>query len=258
MLAKKSDGAQSIHRAIELLRLIAREGRRGARLTPLARASELSLPTARRILKSLMDDGMVVQTEHPRKYELGPLIAELALLEPFNSQLIGQWRPVLTRICEKSGCTTVLVKRSYLDTIIVDRVDSKSYLRAVTFDVGQRYPLGIGAISLAVLASQPNEELARILELNSHQYRKYEDIGVQRVRTQVNRTRREGYAFSKVRRLPGVCSMGVAIPNPTGSPTLGIGIAVSGMHIEPARREHLAKLLKREVALAENARTRSL
>ena len=76
--AVQTDGAQAIRRALSVLRYVARGRGEGERLSDIAAQAGLKIPTARRILKSLIDERMVIQVED-RRYAIGPLAAELGL-----------------------------------------------------------------------------------------------------------------------------------------------------------------------------------
>lgn len=251
MTKTRVDGAQSIHRAIELLRLIARHGRDGAPLSVLAQLSGLSPSTARRILNSLVEDKMALRAEAGRNYLLGPLVGELALLSPSKGRLLAKWHPVLERICASVHATTYLVMRSDLDTVVLDGVDGRGYLRAVPFEIGQRYPLGVGAGGVAMLAAQDDDQVEAILQANASQYRAYDEGNPQRIRAMVEQARAEGYAFtSKARRMRGVCGLGVAVPNAEGPPILAISVAAVGEMLAASVRAKLARELRRMIASA--------
>jgi DNA-binding IclR family transcriptional regulator len=66
-----STGAQTVDRACELLREIARTGVAGVRILDLCHATGLSRPTAHRILRSLQLAGLVRQSPEEPALRLG-------------------------------------------------------------------------------------------------------------------------------------------------------------------------------------------
>jgi DNA-binding IclR family transcriptional regulator len=251
MARPTSDGAQSIRRAITLLRLIARRGRSGAHLSELAQLAGLTPSTARRMLKCLLEHRMALQVEEGRKYMIGPLVAELALVSPNKDRVLERWHPVVQRISEAVRATTYLVMRSDLDVVVVDGVDGGDYIRAVPFTIGQRYPLGVGAGSIAMLASQDAEQIEEILASNANQYRRYDERSPERIRAIVARAREDDYAFtSHERRMPGVCGIGVAVPSSEGPPILAISVATVAERLTVPVRAKLARQIRREIATA--------
>ena len=69
--AAAASGTQSLERAIALLRELASHGSRGARLTDLVSDSGFSKGTVRRLLATLIRQGLVEQNETSRRYFLG-------------------------------------------------------------------------------------------------------------------------------------------------------------------------------------------
>jgi len=88
------DGSQAIRRAVTLVREVS-ASRGGASLTDLAAAAGLTQPTAHRVLRALVDEGLL--TKHPAtcRYTLGPLLFELGLAASPRIDLRPLARPAL-------------------------------------------------------------------------------------------------------------------------------------------------------------------
>src|SRR3954468_6217776 len=71
-------GTQTIHRAVAMLREIA-AFQKGMRLVDIASAMGLERPTAHRIVKGLVSQGMVMQDPATKCYRLGHVVYELGL-----------------------------------------------------------------------------------------------------------------------------------------------------------------------------------
>lgn len=93
---------QSLDRAIELLRLISAEHKSGARLSALVAASGLAQPTVHRLLKQLVEGGLVMQ-DAQRRYRLGHFAYELGLVASTHFHLRDQCAPYLARISAETG-----------------------------------------------------------------------------------------------------------------------------------------------------------
>jgi DNA-binding IclR family transcriptional regulator len=74
---QKVRGTQGIQRAAQILRAVASRGRNGARLIDLSEQTQLEQPTARRILKSLIAEGIIIQDPASRRYMLDHLVLEV-------------------------------------------------------------------------------------------------------------------------------------------------------------------------------------
>ena len=68
---KNIPGAQSLHRAIALLRAVARHNDKGARLSHLSREVNLHIATARRLLTVLTMEGLTTYDPLSKHYRLG-------------------------------------------------------------------------------------------------------------------------------------------------------------------------------------------
>ena len=77
--ATKREGSQSISRAIRAMKHIARHTPNGMRLVDIAEEMNLERPTAHRVLKALVQEGMLVQLPGSKRYTLGPVMFELGL-----------------------------------------------------------------------------------------------------------------------------------------------------------------------------------
>ena len=241
------NGAQAIQRAVALLRYVARSRSDGARLSDIAEQADLTIPTSRRILKSLIDDRMIIQVEG-RRYAIGPLAAELGLAFRGNVNVTARWRPLLEAVGRMTGDTVYLIERGGLDSVVLDRVDGTSPVRAIPFEIGQRNPLGVGTGSLAILASLDDEEVDHILAANDKEYRLHDGLDRQRVKTMVERTRRVGYAMTlKTSLMPGVTGFSVALPLGHDQVHLAISIASVGNAIAADRRQFLKHMLAKEI-----------
>ena len=72
-------GAQTVRRALALLRLVATGQEAGVRLTDLSEMSGLSRPTVHRLLQVLLDEGAVERGAGSRNYRIGPEMLLLGL-----------------------------------------------------------------------------------------------------------------------------------------------------------------------------------
>ena len=71
--------AQTVARAIQLLRLVASSQSRNLRLVDIAEMADLDKSTAHRLLQRLVQERMLVRDPGLRGYRLGPLLYELGL-----------------------------------------------------------------------------------------------------------------------------------------------------------------------------------
>jgi DNA-binding IclR family transcriptional regulator len=243
-------GTQTIRRACEVVRVVAQLQRTGANLTRVARATGLKTSTAYRILRALTQEQMLRYDRAKRAYALGPLAFELGLAVAPEAQVPPVWRDVVDRIARETRLTTYLVARSINDGVFLACVEGSTALRAVPMQVGQRLPLGVGASSLAILATLGDAEVERITAAHKTRLNVFPTgkPRMDRIRRWVERTREQGYAVSEGTVVPGVTGVGVAIL-PHEAPTeLAISVSAVTSTLRPGEVAEIAALLARAIS----------
>lgn len=244
-------GAQSIHRAARLLRAIALRGRDGARLVDLVHHTHLEQPTARRILKSLIAEGLVMQEVKTRRYLLGHLVFELGLAAAPQFSLRQLCEASLGRIAEKTGDTVFLTVRSGYDSVCIDRREGVFPIKTLTLDVGTRRPLGVGAGGIALLMGLPDAEVDDILAANARRLRRFAGLDAKTLKSMVVRARHLGYALNDRQATPGAVSIGLPLANRYGPPVAAISIGAIALRMGSARQRQLAAILRQEIKIVE-------
>lgn len=204
-------GIQAISRAATLMRLIARGGEEGIRLTDLTHMTGYPHPTIRRFLKSLIDERFVCQDAQSRRYFIGPMSFELGLGTRFKPAFQEDFRPHLQELAAVSGCTAYLIMRSGSDAVCLDRIQSDPPVKTSPFGIGGRRPLGIGAGSISILASLCDAEIKRALHSNRRDLESYGRVTIPSVWRAIERARARKFAFTKNIHTYGVSSIGVLI-----------------------------------------------
>lgn len=108
-----------------------------------------------RFLLLLRDTGLV-EAQGEGAYTLGPTMLRLsrvAMRNQSHSQIIA---PVMDELSMNSGETVILVRRSGLHAVCIDRRESHHHL-SLSFEVGQVMDLALGAVAKVVLAHAPKE-----------------------------------------------------------------------------------------------------
>jgi len=246
----KSAGSQSIHRAAHVMKVIARYGSDGARLNDIAKQTKLTRPTVHRMLKALVDEGMVVQGEDTRRYHLGEVIHQLGLVAFRPMDVVAKLRPMLSELARETRNTAYLMTMSGYDIVCLDRIDGDFPVRAYTFEIGRRSPLGAGAASLVFLSLRSDSDLERILEVNGPALREYGYQSLQPLRSNVMKARRYGVGISHGRIAAGVVAVSVLIPSGAHLPYLAFSVAAVSPQMPKERITEVTKLLRRLAAKA--------
>lgn len=245
-----SAGTQAIARAAALLREIAAHAGAGARVVDLAHALALERPTVHRILRRLVEERLVVQEPSGRHYRLGPLVYELGLLADPPASLHSACGPALQTIADESGDTAFAFVLSAFDTVCLDRREGGYPVKALLLNVGGRRPIGTGAGSLAMLATLPPGESARLLEANARRLAAIDEQPLAELAALVERGRTDGHVAKHPPGMPEILSLAVPVTDAYGQPVMALSVSALAHRIE-RRRDALLGLLRvqaREVA----------
>jgi DNA-binding IclR family transcriptional regulator len=240
-------GLQTLDRAISVLQALASGGEDGLRLIDLQHSLNLTKPTAHRLLAALVSHGLVAHDGNGRRYRLG---RELAILGWSVARRQQELRSTAMHsaslLAEETGDTVVVVVRSGLDTVCIDRRTGAYPVKALTVDIGTRRPIVVGAGGLAMLASLPPAECDGILQTVADRLPIVSKASPGQILAAVREARRTGYAVSNGFVTEGVRGISVAIRDFRSEPIAAIGIAAIMPRIPARRIPELARSLDLE------------
>lgn len=236
-------GTQTVQRAIMILRLMTRRGAPGWRLSEITKASNLPHPTTSRLLKCLVEEGLVVRDAATKRYRLGPLNFELGLASGVKLEFRDHLRPSLEQLAVESGDTVYLHQYSGLEVVCIDRVDGAKPLRAGALEIGGRRPLGFSAAGVAMLATIDDECVQKVLKSLDREIENHPRVTRSGIIRAVAAARVNDYAVMRDTTVLGVGGVGVVLPAKAGRPMLGLSIAAPSERLSAVRVQQLAAIL---------------
>jgi DNA-binding IclR family transcriptional regulator len=244
MAARAGDGAQAVHRAVDMLRIVAQVQRGGATLARLSRLAGLSRSTAFRILRSLVSERLLEFDPAGRTYCIGPLARELGLAARGQGELEERWRACLDRVNAATRMSTYVVARSDLDVVCLAMREGLTAIRAVPMDVGQRLPLGVGAGSLAILAALDDDEVEAVIAASEKKRAIYRAgaLTAAEMWRRVETTRENGFACSRNTAADGVVGVGMVLPD-AGPTRLAVSVSTPSAGVTEVQIERVAALI---------------
>lgn len=242
-----SEGAQTIRRAIRALKLVATHPASGMRLVDFAEQMQLQRPTAHRLLKALVAEGMLTQHAGSRRYSLGSLLFELGLAAAHQFNLRDICQPVLATLAEVSGDTAFLFVRSGNDAVCIARVQGTFPIQTPAVPVGARQPLGVNAGGLALLSALPVCEVSDIVEAIAPRLSIYGNLSAALIVEYCARARKTGYALIGNRAVPGVTAVGLPVLSSSGLPIAALAVAATSSRMVEARVRDVVPLLQKSV-----------
>ncbi len=237
-------GAQTITRAIRALKLIAQHAPHGLRLMDIAEQLQLERPTAHRLLKALMNEGMLVRSPEARRYVLGPLVFELGLASAHQFNLREICDPILDDLAHSTGDTAFLFVRSGNDAVCLSRVQGTWPIQTPAVPVGSRQPLGVSAGGLALLSCLSEAEMNRVLEEVGPRLSVYGNLDADELRKLWASAQSRGYAWIANRAVPGVSAVGVPVRSVAGTAIAAITVAATMSRMTEKRVAQVLPMLQ--------------
>jgi DNA-binding IclR family transcriptional regulator len=249
---KSTEGAQSIRRAAALLRIVAMAGDRGTPLSSVTQVSGLHKATAHRILRVLFEEGLLEFDEQSKHYRVGAEIYALsqAMSEKFDIGALA--RPSLDKLCRESGDTVYFAVRSGYDALCLGMAEGSHPEKALRLNLRDRWPLGVGAFSMALLAFLPDLEVRDIVRHTAARLGDQDQYTEETLLQQVADARRLGFAVTRILSYPPTCAVGVPVRDPHGRPIASLCITAVAARMDDSRRRQLArKMIEEARAIAQ-------
>lgn len=236
-------GAQSIHRAMSLLAVVGRNNAKGLRLKELAFETGLHIATAHRLMNALAWNGMVIFDRFSKRYYLGVQVHAL-----MDATRYGGIQPRLAVLMETLALRMSAVIYAYLplmnDIISIKRVAVDGLVEAGV-DEGVRYPLGIGAAGVAILATMAPAHARAVATSNSDRYAEY-NTNITAVLQAVKNARKDGFGINEG-VIHNTFGIGTVIRNGRGEVSAAISAVYNVGVISGAGLKRIADILIREV-----------
>lgn len=243
-LGKTIAGTQSVLRALELLRLMAKSHEPGVDLPALVEATGLERTTAYRLVSTLVESGFA-ERDAGKRYRLGIESMQLGLAAMSRAPVLDACRPVMQAIARQTEDTVYLVVRNGDYGHCLHREEGVFPIKTFTVIVGSLRLLGLGTGGQALLATLSTEEVDALYRRHREEY----DLqGMSRLKLQetVQRTRRNGHSETDSLITPGVGAVGAAFAVTPGS-YAAISVAAIKQRMDPERRKWITGVVAKEV-----------
>lgn len=184
---------KSVEKAFRLVEILS-QADRPMRLRDVAQAAGISQSNAFRMLQTLRALGYTRQTEDGARHELTLKVFEVGARRVHNDNLLTVARPVLKNLAGQVEHNVMLSVRDGLDGVVVDRIESRSPVRAFAY-LGARVPLHSYSGGKALLAHAPVEVVDKVCA-NLWPLAANTITDPDALRADLERTRARGYALA--------------------------------------------------------------
>ena len=231
---------RSLRRAVAVLRAIA--ARPASSASELARASGLPRSTVARTLRTLADAGMVEETSGG--WGIGDELIRIAHAADPDRRLLEAARPALERLRDATGESALLaVPRGRPGLRIVLQVDPSRQVGVANW-VGVDVPLHASAAGKLILAELDEADLdAWLARTKLVAFTSWTITGDARLRTELRRVRRRGWAELANELEDGHASLAVPMRAADGALSAAVGISGPTFRLGRTRRRQLLPVL---------------
>lgn len=258
--AREAHFVRSFERGLAVIRAFDAE-HPALTLSEVARTCELPRAAARRFLLTLVDLGYV-HTDG-RLFRLTPRVLELGYAYLSSLTLPDLAEPHLERLVTQVGESSSLCVLDGDAIVYVARVPT-SRIMTETTTVGTRFPAHVTSVGRVILAQLPDEEIeARLARADLEPLTDRTIVSADRLRTELRRVRRQGYALVDQELEKGLRSVAAPVRDRDGTVVAAVNIPVhAGRNsVESVRRDLLPHLLatvaRIEADLAATGRARA-
>jgi DNA-binding IclR family transcriptional regulator len=239
-----------LHRVFSLLRFLADNNAKGARIPEICSHLGVHRVSAHRLLKTLIASDHVEQAPD-LSYRLG--FEAWALGLNYTQQFVPPVAAAaLKRVSEASEESVFLMRRAGTEGVCIAAHDGSYPLRAFVMRIGTRRPLGVGGTSVALLAQMPEDEANRIIQANAKEYARY-GLKKRDIEVLVGEGRAQGYVFTKGDLAKEMRTVAVAIPrSSTTAAQMSLGIVALESRLREPKRSELLRALQTEAATLQD------
>jgi DNA-binding IclR family transcriptional regulator len=248
-------GAQTLRRGLSVLRLLTRVGPGGIRVSDIGRRVGLNKATAIRLTRALMDEGFVLCDPVSGRYRLGPEAFAVGLAAEPSFELQRLASPMLRRLALETGDTVLFSVLHGHEAICLSRDEGDFPIRNQLIKAGDRWMLGVGAASCAILAALSDEEVRDVLFRNADiRARRYPRCTDDAIWDLVKQTRALGYCLQPGLVVEGSWAVGVPVFDINTRPVAAISVAAIELRLAGGRGSALGNRLaqaSRELTTAQ-------
>lgn len=247
---KSSPGiVRAVSRALAILKAI--EGNESMQLRDIAEKAQLDRATTRRLLVTLMEEGMVFQHEGSGYYSLGPMIRRLAR-SAVAVDLQQLLTPRLERLAAELQLTVFLSEYRDHSAVCLDRYHGHKGMEVHVWTIGGAQPLHTGAAPKLLLAWQPMAEINRALRPPLTALTPMTCVDRNKLKAQLKLIRERGWELAIDDVVVGLSALAVPLLNLEGNLRGCISLAgLTAQMVSNGKPVHLKKLQ----AVAEELRT---
>ncbi|MGW0997209.1 IclR family transcriptional regulator [Streptomyces sp. NPDC002523] len=228
----------SVDHALRAATILQLEG--GASVSQIAERLGVARSTAHRILAMLVYRDFAVQGED-RVYRAGPVLELASHSQSLVSRLRAAALPHLQRVVDLLDETANLIVRTGDTVRFIASVECRQALRVGSRE-GMVFPAHRTTAGLLLLAELSDEELDEVYAERLRE-RPSDRPDPDRLRAELRRLRRNGFAVNRGRSERGLVAVGVPVRDRDGTALAGLSVSLPSVRYDPHRLRSLVATL---------------
>ena len=229
----------SVDHALRVAAMLQLEG--GLTVSEVASRLGVARSTAHRLLAMLVYRDFAVRGEN-RLYRAGPVLELAAHSQSRVSSLRAAALPHLVKLAGLLDETVNLAILTGDTTRFIASVECRQALRVGSRE-GMVFPAHRTTAGLLLLAELPDSELDEVYAAHRYADRPGERPDLARLRAELARVRRKGFAVNRERSERGLVAVGVLVRGADGTAQAGLSVSMPSVRYQPARLESLVATL---------------
>jgi DNA-binding IclR family transcriptional regulator len=232
----------TLSNASSVLRLLSPE-RLELSVTEVARLLNMPKSSVSRLLKAMMEEGLLASIGHSPRYRVGNLLMEVASLHGRNSTLLEAAEIELADICKRTRHSGYISILDGTDILVLRVFRGTEPLRVVT-PLGSRAPAYATSTGRALLARFTDSEIRKLYSSTSAftVRAKNAPSSMEDLLARLARVRRTGWCEAIDEAVPDVGSVSIAVDDPL-TETLALCVSFPAHLVPKAERLELAEML---------------
>jgi len=181
--------------------------------------------TCFRLLKTMLNLGLIETLPGKKTYQFGPRLVSLGLAALKDMNLHQAALPILKRLSQETGETVNLTILSGTEILYVERVMS-NYLVNINVNVGDRLPVYCASMGKVILAFLSPEKLDEIISAIHFEPKTDKTIlSKQNLKKELEKIRKQGFAINDEELEKGLRAVAAPIFNHSGEAYAALNIA---------------------------------
>lgn len=244
----EATGPSTLVHAMQVLKVTAHGGHRGASIDDYLAALDFSRPTLYRLLKSLKQQGFLRSSPVRGRYLLGYELLVLGAQAGNGAGLRDLSRPRLLALAQRLGDSFYLFAQDGVNAVCLEVQNGAYPVGSFVRATGGRVPLGVGQASIALLAHLPDEEQQGILSRNAETLLREYGISIAAVNVEITHLKEYGFARGvEGSLLPEYAGLAIPILDHSGHPLGAMSCSMLKSRMTDAHRQEILENMQAEV-----------